>query len=59
MVENIVGIGENAGYQHFSFFCNVFKNVFLRAVKTSNCLVKGFRIPFLTLYHTTPERESF
>ena len=25
-VENIVGKGENAGYQHFSFSCNIFKS---------------------------------
>ena len=28
-VENIVGKGENAGYQHFSFSHNVFKMLFL------------------------------
>ena len=28
-VENIVGKGENAGYQHFSFTHNVFKRILL------------------------------
>ena len=40
-VENIVGNGENAGYQHFSFSHNVFKSPFYKSHKTRDCLGKG------------------
>ena len=40
--ENIVRIGENAGYQHFSPFPTMFSKAFLsRGVKSQNCVVKG------------------
>ena len=32
---------ENAGYQHFSFSHNVFKSLFYRVVKSSDCMVKS------------------
>ena len=32
-VENIVEMGENTGYQHFLFFHNVSKRLFLERVK--------------------------
>ena len=35
--ENIVGKGENADYQHFSFSYIVFKMVLLPGVKTRGC----------------------
>ena len=43
LVENIVGKGENAGYQHFPLFSQCFKNVpfFFRLVKSWDCVVKG------------------
>ena len=46
-IENIVGKGENAGYQHFSPFPTMFtKGFFLKDIKIWNCEVyskmKGF-----------------
>ena len=41
-VENIVGKGENAGYQHFSPFPTMSsKGFFFKAVKSRDCIVKG------------------
>ena len=41
-VENIVGKGENAGYQHFLLFPQCFlKFSFPRDVKSRDCLIKG------------------
>ena len=40
-VENIVGKGENAGYQYFSSFHNVFKSFFFRVIKSQDCVVKS------------------
>ena len=41
-VENIVGKGENAGYQHFSPFSTKFsKEFFLRVVKSQDCVLKS------------------
>ena len=41
-VENIVGKGGNAGYQHFSPFPTMFsKALFFRVVKSWDCVVKG------------------
>ena len=41
-VRNIVGKGENAGYQRFLLCPTMFsKGFFLRVVKTKDCLVKG------------------
>ena len=40
-IENIVGKGENAGYQHFSPFPTMFsKDFFLSVVKSRDCVVK-------------------
>ena len=40
--ENIVGIGENAGYQHFLLFPQCFPKTFLlKVVKTKDCAVEG------------------
>ena len=40
-VENIVGKGENAGYQHF-LLSTMFSKAFLsRGVKSRDCVVKG------------------
>ena len=40
-VENIVGKGENAGYQHFLLLAQCFsKTFFLRVVKSRDCVVK-------------------
>ena len=40
--ENIVGKGENAGYQHFLLFPRCFlKSLRYRAVKTWDCLGNG------------------
>ena len=39
--ENIVGKGENAGYQHFSPFLPMFSKVFfLRGINSQDCMVK-------------------
>ena len=41
-VENIVGKGENAGYQHFLLFPQCFQKGFLLMfVKSRDCLVKN------------------
>ena len=44
-VEDIVGKGENAGYQHFLLFPQCFQNLFffffIRDVKSRNYIVKG------------------
>ena len=41
-VENIVGKGENAGYQHFLLFPQCFlRGLFLRVVKSRDCVVKS------------------
>ena len=39
-VENIVGKGENAGYQHFVFFPLCFHKAFLRVIESRNCVGK-------------------
>ena len=42
-IENIVGKGENAGYQHFLFFPTMFSNVYFpRVIKSRDCMVKGY-----------------
>ena len=39
MLENIVGKGENAGYQHFTLFPPMFTKVFCsRGVKSQDCV---------------------
>ena len=41
-VENIVGKGENAGYQHFFLFPNVFSRAtFYRVIISRDCVVKS------------------
>ena len=49
-IENVKGKEENAGYQHFSPFPNMFsKAFFLRLVKTQerlNDIVTGIFLPF-------------
>ena len=41
-VENIVGKGENAGYQHFLLFPQCFQKAsFLGVVKSRDCVVKS------------------
>ena len=41
-VENIVGKGENAGYQHFLLFPTMFlKGLFYKVVKSQDCVVKS------------------
>ena len=41
-IENIVGKGENAGYQHFPLFPTLFsKGFFFRVVKSQDCVVKS------------------
>ena len=42
MAENIVGKGENGGYQHFLPFSTMFsKTFFLRIVKNWDCVVQS------------------
>ena len=41
-VENIVGKGENAGYQRFLLFHNVLKGFLSRVIKSPDCVVKGY-----------------
>ena len=44
-VENIVGKGENAGYQHFLLFLQCFQKSFLLGVlKSQNCAVDSGHI---------------
>ena len=41
-VENIVGKGENAGYQHFLLFFTMFSKGYLfRVIKSRDCVVKS------------------
>ena len=41
-IENIMGKGENAGYQHFLLFLQCLpKAFFFRVVKGRDCVVKG------------------
>ena len=40
-VENIVGKGENAGYQHFLLFPRCFQTFLLRVVESQDCVVKS------------------
>ena len=43
-VENIVGKGENAGYQHFSPFPTMFSKAFyFRIVNARDCVVRATR----------------
>ena len=40
--ENIVGKGENAGYQHFLLFPTMFsKSSYFRVVRSQDCVIKG------------------
>ena len=42
-VENIIGKGENAGYQHFLLFPQCFQKVlFIRAITSRDFVVKGY-----------------
>ena len=42
MVKNIVGKGENAGYQHFLHFPQCFQKVpFIGVIKSLDCMVKN------------------
>ena len=41
MVENIVGKGENAGYQHFLFFQLFSKGLIFKVIKGWDSVVKG------------------
>ena len=59
-VENIVGKGENAGYQHFLLFPQCFQKALYRVVKSGDCVVKGYinqlthdhgYIAFILSYH--------
>ena len=41
-VENIVGIGENAGYQHFLLYSQGFQRFSIpRVIKRQDCVVKS------------------
>ena len=40
-VENIVGKGENTGYQHFLLFPQYFQVFNFRVIKRQDCVVKG------------------
>ena len=44
-VENSVGKGENAGYQHFSPYPTLFsKSLFVRVVKSQGCVVRSSQL---------------
>ena len=44
-LENIVGEGENAGYQHFLLFPHCFQKAsFFRVIKSRDCVVQGFTL---------------
>ena len=46
-VENIVGKGENAGYQHFLLFTKMFsKGILHGVVKSRDCVVKSMQHDF-------------
>ena len=40
-VENILGKGENVGYQHFLLFTQCFQKPCFRVVKNRDCMVKS------------------
>ena len=40
-LENMVGKGENAGYQHFLLFLQCFQNLYIRVIKNQDCVVKS------------------
>ena len=44
-LENSVGTGENADKQHFLLFQQCFQKLFLRVVKSRDCLVKSSTLP--------------
>ena len=44
-VENIVGTGENAGYQHFFFFPQYFQKAIFSRHQKSSLSYKGLRMP--------------
>ena len=44
-VENIMGKGENAGYQHFLLFPKCFHSLFFKVIQSWNCVVKSKPFP--------------
>ena len=51
-VENIVGKGENAGYQHFLLFPQCFlKVLFFGVIKSCDCVVKTCSFTTINLSH--------
>ena len=48
-----MGKGENAGYQHFLLFPNVFKNP-PRGRLSQDCVVKGFYICIFSIFSANP-----
>ena len=50
-VENIVGKGENAGYQHFLLFPQCFQKTYVfMIIKSKDCFVKGWAMYKLLLF---------
>ena len=59
-VENIVGKGENDGYQHFLFFPTMFsKRFFPRVVKSRDRVVKSYSFSKQALVFTCLQHKSF
>ena len=57
--ENIVGKGENAGYQHFLLFPQCFQKAFFpRAVKSLDCVVKSQLFTTQFRFLTTPKKKD-
>ena len=40
-IENVVGKGENAGYQHILLFPQCFQKLFFPGVKSQDCVVNS------------------
>ena len=59
-VENMVGKGENAGFQHFLLFPQCFQKAsFLGVVKNPDCVVKGLTRSHTTTPFDAPGKQAF
>ena len=55
-VENIVGKGENAGYQHFLLFLIVFKRLFSQGPESWDCVLNSLMILLYLFHNVTPKK---
>ena len=57
-VENTVGKGENAGYQHFLLFPQCFQKVFDRVDKSWDCVMKESTLSSIYTHFDTLRRKA-